>query len=106
STSSDEWERLPKAFIANNGNTFTEFTAFPSGTGCVGSGVRQSPQKTHPENAGRIWTTATRQDGGIVCSNGTWYLGWYSGYQADVLIKGGAIYVRKRDQWIRQVLSY
>ncbi len=99
---SADWVRVPGSWTNSQGYRISSYTARVSGSGCEGG--QRYVKLNNPSDSGtsaRRWTTATRQDGGTVCSGGSWYYGGsragqVGGAEADVLIKGGAVYKRGR----------
>jgi hypothetical protein len=99
STSTAAWVPMPKTWTTPGGMRVLEYSAAPSGAGCKGMSLRNVPNRTYGTRAFLIWPTATKQDGGIVCSSGYWDVTMmdhkYTGAEPDVLIKGRTLYNRK-----------
>jgi hypothetical protein len=95
-----EWREIPSNYINSQGYRITGYTARAAGSGCVGG--QKYVKVGNPSDKGvseRRWSKATKQDGGIVCSGGTWYYGGPKagqpgGSEPDLLIKGGKFYRR------------
>jgi hypothetical protein len=95
-----EWQQIPSSYTNSRGFVVTEFTVRPTGSGCQGS--QHYVQVGNPNNQGvspLSWSSASKQDGGTLCSGGTWYYGGPRAGQAggsagDVLIKNGKFYKR------------
>lgn len=92
-----EWKQIPSSYTNSQGYRITGYTARVTGSGCDGS--QNFVMIGNPADKGvsiRRWTSATKQDGGTVCSGGTWYFGSGKpgGSEPDLLIKDGKFYRR------------
>jgi len=97
-----DWKQIPSSYTNSRGFIVTEFTVRPTGSGCQGS--QHYVQVGDPSNRGvspLTWSSASKQDGGTLCSGGTWYYGGDppragqpGGSTGDVLIKNGKFYKR------------
>ena len=96
-----EWKQVPSSFINTQGYKVTGYTVRATATGCQGS--QNYVKIENPSDRGTSpmrWASVSKQDGGTLCSNGTWYYGGGSkagragGGTSDVLIKNGKFYRR------------
>ena len=95
-------QKMQTSWVNEQGFRVTNFNVRASGSGCVGSQdyVKvDAPNDPTSKGTSRMqWTTATKQDGGVLCSNGVWFSGsgpnkgQQGGSTRDVLIKNGAYY--------------
>jgi hypothetical protein len=92
-------QKMQSSFVNDQGYRITNFNARASGSGCVGS--QDYVKTTDPTDKGTSrmqWSTATKQDGGVLCSGGVWFSGsgpnkgQQGGSTRDVLIKNGGYY--------------
>jgi hypothetical protein len=99
-----EWKQVPSSYTNTKGFVVTGFTVQSIGSGCQGS--QQYVKVGDPNNRGvsrSSWSSVSKQDGGTVCSSGTWYygggprVGQAGGKADDVLIKNGKFYKRSLD---------
>ena len=93
-----EWQQIPSSFTNSQGYRITGYTARATGFGCEGS--QNFVSIKNPSDKGvsiRRWTRASKQDGGTLCSGGTWYYGsgQPGGSEHDLLIKDGQFYRRR-----------
>ena len=95
-----QWQQIPSSYTNSQGYRVTGVTARVTGSGCAGG--QNYVKAGDPSDKGysaKRWTTATKQDGGTVCSGGTWYYGGskagqLGGSESDLLIKDGKFYRR------------
>jgi hypothetical protein len=96
---SDAQEKIPGRFVNSQGFQITGFTVRAGGSGCAGS--QNYVKVGEPENKGVSqlrWATVTKQDDGILCSDGSWVYGsgdrkgQTGGSTSNVLIKNGSFY--------------
>jgi hypothetical protein len=95
-------QKMSSSLVNDQGFRITNFNVRASGSGCVGSQdyVKvDAPNDPTSKGTSRMqWSTATKQDGGVLCSNGVWFSGsgpnkgQQGGSTRDVLIKNGAYY--------------
>ena len=99
-----EWKQIPSSYTNSRGFVVTGYTVRPTGSGCQGS--QHYVEVGNPNNQGvspLSWSSASKQDGGTLCSGGTWYYGGGPragqavGTADDVLIKNGKFYKRSLD---------
>jgi len=99
-----EWKQVPRSYTNTKGFVVTGFAVRPAGSGCQGS--QHYVKVGDPSSQGvspLTWSSASKQDGGTLCSGGTWYYGGGSragqagGKESDVLIKNGKFYARSLD---------
>jgi hypothetical protein len=93
-----EWREVPETFVFD-GFRMTEFKARATESGCEGS--QRFVKIDDPSRNGvsaRRWTSATKIDGGTLCTGGSWYFAGTErpgGTEPDVLIKGEKFYRRQ-----------
>jgi hypothetical protein len=89
-------EKIPSTFVNSLGFTVTGFNVRQTGAGCAGS---QTYEKAGDKGVSQMrWSNATKQDGGVLCTGGTWYYGGgpqkgqAGGATGNILIKNGSYY--------------
>jgi hypothetical protein len=89
-------EKIPSSYVNAKGYTVTGFNVRQTGAGCTGS---QTYEKPGDKGVSQMrWSATSKQDGGVVCTGGTWYYGsgtlkgQAGGATSDILIKNGSFY--------------
>jgi hypothetical protein len=95
------WREVPARSVNSQGYEVTQFTARQAGAGCEGSQAYVHTGNATDRGVSRMtWARATPADGGVLCSDGTWYYGGGpragqpGGRTSDVLIRDGRFYRR------------
>ena len=100
SAEAQEWRQIPSSRTNSQGYKISGYTVRATASGCQGS--QNYAKIGNPNDKGvsiRRWTSVSKQDGGMLCSGGTWYYdgtkaGQTGGSEPDVLIKNGKFYRR------------
>jgi hypothetical protein len=92
-------QKIQSSWVNDSGYRVTNFSAKPSGSGCTGGQDYVKVSDPTVKGYSRMrWDSATKQDGGVLCSGGTWFYGdgpqkgQAGGSTSNVLVKGGSYY--------------